>query len=197
MLYSSVPKMQGFTLIEMAVTVLVVGMLGAIAAPNLLAWQEKERVNGAMQAVRSAMVNARHQAMRNGKACRVKLDSVSATVQGVLLNIDASTGSITELATSCISTGMVDLNHLSGFQVGAPIQLWASSIPTTTPAAVTFTFKGSSISSIQVLVYQDNRPSTALGLEVSAGLGITRICRYKDSLLPPSTLTSVNCPSIQ
>ena len=193
MLHSNAPS-QGFTSIEIAVTVLAVGILAAIITPSLLAWQEKRRVTEAIQTIQAALINARHQAIRNGKACQVSLNTSSATVQGVLLS---STSPATALTTPCISTGAVDLNNMSGFQVGAPIRLWATSVPTALPPTITFTYKGNSTNSVQLMVYQDNRPSTALGLEVSTGLGMMRVCRYQNSTLPPTALTSANCSTLQ
>ncbi|MEM9136935.1 MAG: prepilin-type N-terminal cleavage/methylation domain-containing protein [Cyanobacteria bacterium P01_F01_bin.42] len=193
-LKTNVPDAKGFNLIETTTAVLVIGALAAIATPSLLAWYERQRVKGAMEAVKAVVINARHQAMRNGKACRLKFNS--ATVEGVLLDVDSVTGVVTELTAPCISTGAVEVNRLSGLQIGAPIQLWAKSQPTSSPPQLTFTFKGTSLNDVEFLIYQANRPASAYGVQVAAGIGIFRVCRYQATQLPPTDLTTANCRTL-
>jgi len=64
---------QGFTLLETATVVVVIGILAAISAPSLLGWYNRTKVNSAMNEVRGALQQAQREAMRKSKPCTVTL----------------------------------------------------------------------------------------------------------------------------
>lgn len=79
----NVPKQErGFTLIEIIVTVIVVGILSAVAAPSLLGLLNQTRVNDGLRQIQSSLKEAQRQAMRRGDTCTVTLDATNNTIIG-------------------------------------------------------------------------------------------------------------------
>lgn len=65
----------GFTLIEMIVVTIVVGVLASIAAPNLLGLLNRNRINEGIRIVEGALKEAQKQATRNGKRCTININA--------------------------------------------------------------------------------------------------------------------------
>ena len=61
----------GFTLVEMMVTAIVVGVVAAVASPNLLGLLNQNRVREGMRQVEGAVREAQKQATRKGKTCKI------------------------------------------------------------------------------------------------------------------------------
>lgn len=80
LLYNARKSNSGFTLIEMLVVVIIVGVIAAIAAPNFLGLLNRNRVNDAAQQVEGALKEAQRQAMRKGKPCTVDINTTSKTI---------------------------------------------------------------------------------------------------------------------
>ena len=77
----------GFTLIEMITVVIIVGVLSAIAAPNLLGWYNRQRANSTLSKVEGAIKEAQRQAMRDGRSCTININNGTRTISGgCLLN---------------------------------------------------------------------------------------------------------------
>ena len=78
----------GFTLTEMLTVVIIVGVLAAIAAPNLLGLLNRNRVNQAMREVEGALKEAQKQAIRNGRRCTIDINAngISNSANGCLLS---------------------------------------------------------------------------------------------------------------
>lgn len=60
-------RRQGFTLIEIMIVVAVIGVLSAIAAPQMQAWLRDQRVKAAARSVADAFMMARSEAIRTGR----------------------------------------------------------------------------------------------------------------------------------
>lgn len=92
MLLWRVPKNNtntGFTLIEILVTTIVVGVIAAIAAPNILGLLNRNRVNDAFGQLEGAIKEAQKQATRNGSACTINMndsDNGNSVSGGCLLS---------------------------------------------------------------------------------------------------------------
>lgn len=127
----------GFTLIEMITVVIIVGVIAAIAAPNLLGMLNRSRLDEAMRQVAGGLKEVRKQAENRGKACKIKfvtktIDGKSrqainvsdSTYSGCLLserimpvNVSVNTGTITDITFSgrgnidAASAGTIVLSH--------------------------------------------------------------------------------------
>ena len=70
----------GFTLIEMMVTIIIIGVIAAIAAPNFLGLLNRNRVNEAARQIEGALTEAQRQAMRRGRQCSVSIDTANKII---------------------------------------------------------------------------------------------------------------------
>lgn len=80
MLPSSVHKSnQGFTLPEVLIIVVIVGILAAIAVPSFLGWYNRQKVNQALTKVQGALKEAQREAIKRSKSCTVTLNTNTVT----------------------------------------------------------------------------------------------------------------------
>lgn len=63
----SYPKMSGFTLLELMVSMAIMGVLAGIAIPNYISYLPKARLNGAASTVMADLMAARMKAVKLGK----------------------------------------------------------------------------------------------------------------------------------
>ena len=71
---------KGFTLIEMLVTIIIIGVIASLAAPNFLGLLNQSRVKDGLAQVEGAIKEAQRQAIRRGKTCKIKF--VTETIDG-------------------------------------------------------------------------------------------------------------------
>ena len=82
LLYSVRNKDRGFTLIEMITVIIIVGVIAAIASPNLLGLLNRSRANSAVSEIEGAIREAQRLAIRNGRSCTINITSATRTVSG-------------------------------------------------------------------------------------------------------------------
>lgn len=68
----------GFTLVELMITLLVIGVLAAIAVPSFADLLERNRVVGTAQSVKSELLHARSEAIK--RSCEVEVTVGSGSV---------------------------------------------------------------------------------------------------------------------
>ena len=78
--YNARKSGSGFTLIEMMVTTIIIGVIAAIAAPNFLGLLNRNRVNQAAQQIEGALTEAQRQAMRSGSQCTININEGTKTI---------------------------------------------------------------------------------------------------------------------
>ena len=100
MLFSKA-KESGFTIIELSIVLIIIGILAAISIPNLLGLYNYYQAKDAFSQLKSSINEAQRQAMRRGKTCKIKLDEVTVN------------GSIRDRITVVSSLDPGCLTHLS------------------------------------------------------------------------------------
>lgn len=70
---------EGFTLIEILMTMVIMGILMAVAIPNFSKWKEKHEINGQAQKVYFDLMLARTSAVKNNSPVRVAYDTTAHT----------------------------------------------------------------------------------------------------------------------
>ena len=68
---------KGFTLIEMIITMTIIGIVSAIAIPNFSKWKEKHEINGQAQKVYFDLMLARTTAVKANNDVRVTFNTTS------------------------------------------------------------------------------------------------------------------------
>lgn len=112
MLYLALKKNdRGFTLVEMVVTAIILGVLAAVSVPNLLGMYNRQRANATLEKVEGAIKEAQRLAIRNGRSCTIDIDNSERTISGgcllssrefgdyITLNSDQNTISFTAKGT--------------------------------------------------------------------------------------------------
>lgn len=95
LLYNVRKSNSGFTLIEMMVVTVIIGVIAAIAAPNFLGLLNRNRVNEATQQVEGAIKEAQRQAMRKGKICKIRFTSTgTGSNQRSIVQVRPDEGSV-------------------------------------------------------------------------------------------------------
>ncbi|MCM1983279.1 GspH/FimT family pseudopilin [Lyngbya confervoides] len=152
---------QGFTLTEMAVIVVVVGVLAAMASPSLRHHLNQVRLEGALLSLQGALREAQNEAIRRSQTCTVTVNpGVDSTITG-----------------SCLITGdrrlkEVELRHnrSSG------------------PWHISFDYKGRNrdpANSGTIVLSVPNSRVRPLCLVMSVGIGLRRTGEYQGRLDSP------------
>jgi prepilin-type N-terminal cleavage/methylation domain-containing protein len=145
---------QGWTLMEMAIVSVVVGILASLAIPSMMSGMGKNQLQSSMGQVKGALQEAQRSAIKNGVSCTVNINPTAKTVTGS--------------PAGCISS-----------PVSIPDN---TEITFTTPTAATsfsFSYKGNpSIASELIIALQSAKTSQRYCLAVSSGIGIMRTGTY-------------------
>ncbi len=72
---------RGFTQLEMMATLLVLGVLVAIASPSLLGWLRQREVDVALAQVETALQETQREAMKRGIPCNLRIESTSKGIK--------------------------------------------------------------------------------------------------------------------
>ena len=104
---------KGFTLIETLVTAVIIGIVAAIAAPNLIGLMNATRVKEGIAQVEGGIKEGQRQATRLGKRCIVTIDTAdneitAQTVEATPINCLLSNRELNdslEIATNVVENG--------------------------------------------------------------------------------------------
>jgi prepilin-type N-terminal cleavage/methylation domain-containing protein len=178
---------QGFTLIEIIVTLILLAVMAAISSPSLVgAWQQG-KANQGLNELKSAIQEAQANANRMSKDCTITInglaDSTSTVTQGgkpyyeIASSINGCLGERKYIREDFLTIKSSRSNPGKGI--------------------VTFNFKGEpdGTSPQTFVIYRDNSTSTGKCLIVSSGIGMKRIGEYFGDA--SGTLDENNCKNIE
>ena len=163
--YNARKSSSGFTLIEMMVTTIIIGVIAAIAAPNFLGLLNRNRVNQAAQQIEGALKEAQRQAMRRGSQCTISISEANDAIT----NPTAGGGC---LLSNRVLDDLIELN-------------------TNTPT-ITFSGKGNITGAAPVLVVSiPNGTDLQRCVVIDSLLGSQRAGEYSGTI--PATPVSSSC----
>ena len=162
---------KGFTLIETLGTAVIIGIVAAIAAPNLFGLMNATRVKQGIAQVEGAIKEGQKQAIRLGKRCQVSIDTI---------NNEITAQTIEATPTSCL---------LSNRELNDSLEI------ATNDAVITFSSKGTPDNTTESIyvVHMPNGTNERRCLVITPGLGIMRTGEYN---VDPATLDVINCVAL-
>jgi prepilin-type N-terminal cleavage/methylation domain-containing protein len=162
---------QGFTLIEILVTIIIIGVMASLFIPNFLNWYNNQKINNVLSQIEGAVKEARSIAVKKSQTCDV---------------IIAANG-VSASPASCLPTGA---RNISGVNANISTEQSGSATPGST--TITFSTRGTTsiVAGKSVIVVYDRDAQTSRKMKclvVSDGIGITRIGNYTGTTPPTST----------
>ena len=164
-------KSQGFTLIESLVTVAIVGIFAALAAPNFSAWLSNKKVDDITVQLEGALKEAQAQAVKTGRTC--------------VLNFDSAAMKVTTPTSTCLVGGTLDLSKLDVSALSNnDSNVSLATVNLGSPAQISFTFRGLALISAGdtglITIYQNASSSSRKSrcIAISSGIGIIRTGNY-------------------
>ena len=172
---------QGFTLIELVITIAIIAIIAAMAAPSMTRQIQQAKIKTAANDFATAFKEAKVQSVITQKSIKVVLTNTSTAKNLKLFNVGDNTSTATPQQTYNFDTNM---------------SLTANP---TTLTAVSFTpskkaYQGDTITSSSILMGQDNAGAAAdRGFSVCLGSGTTKYFVKVDANGNISTVANGSC----
>lgn len=156
---------RGFTMIELVVVLVIIGVIAGIASPSLLGFFRRHQVNASMSELLGAIKETQKQAMRQGRICRI--------------DVDPNTNMITASPSGCLLTNRV---------LDADIKI-RTNLPGANPN-ISFSHKGST-TRMGTMVLSSDLTQHQRCFVISLGLGIMRTGYYTER--SDGRISATNC----
>ena len=96
----------GFTIMELMVIIAIVGIISAIAIPNMISWRANHQLNGTAREMKSLINGARISAIKNNAIVTVTYDAGTRTVEASYTNRARPPYIEETLSTAMLKTGV-------------------------------------------------------------------------------------------
>lgn len=153
----------GFTLIEVLVVVLLLGIMSIIGAPGMLGFLRRSKVSAAESQLQGALQEIQREAIKRGRDCSITFPASNAIASN-------QTGGVLKISSNCLLTGDLELEQVR----------IRHNLPSTTINL--FNFRGetdSALSSDAVIIFsQEDNYLFQKCIAISDGLGLIRIGNY-------------------
>lgn len=167
---------QGFTMVEILIIIIIVGVLSAIAAPAFLGVLNRNKITDAASKMRGALQEAQREAMRKSKNCGVTITVMSPQVTGS--TVTGTDGEVTS-STGCLVTGSRTFKGISLAQNGnSGVNPWT----------ITFDYKGRTTNSGTITFSLPDSTANRRCIVLSNGIGLIRAGTYDGSSCTTSQL---------
>lgn len=154
----------GFTLTELMITLIIIGIIAAIASPSFMGMLSRYRLEEALQQLLGAINETQRLAMVRGKSCRI--------------NINLSTNNITANSAGCL---------LSDRSISDKITIRSNFTGSTN---ITFSYKGST-TRMGTIVLSSDHTDLQKCFVIALGTGIKRVGNYNGS--KTGSVSRTNC----
>lgn len=162
-------KEGGFSLFELIVVFVIMGVVSAVGVPSLIGSQRQEKVKEAYSKIRGALVEAQFNANRKSAACTVTITTTGVT--------GSPSGCLLENIT--FDSGMIDITSTAG----------------TLPQSIAFTYQGTTSNGQTLQIRRKTFSGTAMPETgkciVISSIGMIRTGIY-DSAVP-----GTNCDNVE
>jgi prepilin-type N-terminal cleavage/methylation domain-containing protein len=172
----------GFTLVELMISLVIIGVIAALTAPNFLGLLSRNRVNDAALQVEGALKEAQRQAMRQGRQCTININAANQIISNP----------VTPGTNGCLLKNR-DLNNSSSSMLPNPnsaIQL------NSTRAAIIFSGKGNydnNTGEVVLVVSMPNRTPQRKCVVLNGLFGVLWSGDYSTALNPGESPVSNSC----
>lgn len=140
-------RRRGFTLPEMMVVVVIMGLMAAMAGPRMLRWVQSLGQRGAVNQVVSDLTYARTQAVRQGQTVslrfddatryRVTLDNAAGNVQRVLTTVNLANTHRGTAITPGTGNGRASFDSRGTLRPGSTARVTVTRGPVTQQVCIT------------------------------------------------------------
>ncbi len=174
-------KVRGFTLTEMLATMIIAGVLFAVATPSFLGWFNNSKVKSGLEQLQGALTEAQRQAMRKGKICSVTIETKK---------IDGESRDVITFYKPESKPPYKYSGCLLSDRILPKGVILKPKLNTTSPPRIEFSLKGNTRNGGTIVVSMSDDSGEKRCLVISPGLGIMRTGIYNGDT---SSITSDNC----